>query len=321
MADILNLSRPGQQDGAGDADAMFLKVYGGEVLTAFTEKNITMNRHMTRMISSGKSATFPATWKVDARYHTPGQAIQGNQSVKHNERVIFVDDLLISDVFVSEIDELKNHYDVRAEYSKQTGAALAKRFDKNILQVGVLASRAAATVTGGFGGAEVVNAAAKTDGEVLAGMIFDAAQTMDEKDVPDDERYCYLKPAQYYLLYQTPKVMNRDWGGKGSYATAKGLVIADVEILKTNNLPTTNIAAAIDGEKNTYYGDFSGTAGLVQHRSAVGTVKMMDLTVMKTADRGDFYVMYQGVLILAKYLMGHGILRPESGVELRTASL
>lgn len=49
-------SRLGQKDGAGSATALFLKVYGGEVLTAFEETNVMMERHVVRSISSGKSA-------------------------------------------------------------------------------------------------------------------------------------------------------------------------------------------------------------------------------------------------------------------------
>jgi hypothetical protein len=53
----------------------------------------------------------------------------------------------------------------------------------------------------------------------------------------------------------------------------------------------------------------------VFHRSAFGTVKLMDLAV--EAERS---VRHQGHLIVASYAMGHGILRPEAAVEIRTAA-
>jgi hypothetical protein len=49
-------SRLGQANGAGDALALFLKVFAGEVLTAFAETNVAMPRHLVRTITSGKSA-------------------------------------------------------------------------------------------------------------------------------------------------------------------------------------------------------------------------------------------------------------------------
>lgn len=37
-------------------NALFLKVFSGEVLTSFAQSTVTMGRHMVRTINSGKSA-------------------------------------------------------------------------------------------------------------------------------------------------------------------------------------------------------------------------------------------------------------------------
>jgi hypothetical protein len=47
-------SRIGQINLAGDERALFLKVFSGEVLTAFAETNVALERTMVRTISSGK---------------------------------------------------------------------------------------------------------------------------------------------------------------------------------------------------------------------------------------------------------------------------
>jgi hypothetical protein len=70
----------------------------------------------------------------------------------------------------------------------------------------------------------------------------------------------------------------------------------------------------VAGENNTYSGDFTNTVGVAFQKAAIGTVKLNDLTMQMTS--GDFEVMYQGTLMVAKYAMGHGILRPECAVEL-----
>lgn len=49
-------SRLGQQNAAGDALALFLKVFSGEILKAFKEVNVALERSMVRTITSGKSA-------------------------------------------------------------------------------------------------------------------------------------------------------------------------------------------------------------------------------------------------------------------------
>lgn len=301
-------SRVGQVNGGGATDALWLKVFGGEVMAAFEETTVFLDKHNIRTISSGKSAQFPAIGKTTAAYHTPGNEILGN-AILHNERVITIDDLLISHVFIANIDEAKNHYDVRSTYSKELGNALSNTFDRNVAQVGVLAARAAATITGGNGGSALTNASMATDGDVLAAQIFAAAQKLDEKDVDENDRYAFVRPAQYYLTVQTTKVINRDWGGSGVYADGKVLKVAGISYVKTNHLPSTNIATG----PTAYQGDFTKTVALVMHKSAVGTVKLLDLKM-----ESEYDIRRQGTLMVAKYAMGHGILRPESAVELAT---
>jgi hypothetical protein len=301
--------RVGQTNGAGDVDSLFLKVFGGEVMTAFEEANVFLDKQMVRSIQSGKSAQFPATWKVNASYHTPGAEIVGQVS-NIAERVITIDDLLIADVFLASIDEAKSHYEVRSVYSTECGRSLAKKLDTNLAQVGVLAARASATVTGGNGGSALTNAAYATDGAVIAAGIFEAAQKLDEKDVSENDRYAFFKPAQYALMAQTTNVINRDWGGAGVYSEGKVLKVSGVSIVKTNHLPSTNVATG----PTAYQGDFTQTRGLVMQKGAIGTVSLMDLAVEAAYD-----IRRQGWLMVAKYAKGSGILRPECSVELKIA--
>lgn len=317
MADATVL-RIGANNGGSDKRELFLKVFGGEVMSAFEENNVVLDKHMIRTISSGKTAQFPATWKVTAAYHTPGAEIVG-QTANVSERRIHIDDLLLSSVFFANIDEAMTHFDVRSEYSKQCGLQLAYRFDKNVLQVGVLAARASATVTGGFGGTQLTSSTTlyRTSASDLAAGIYAGVQAMDEKDIPESEqKWVFVRPAQYYLLAQSTALINRDWMGAGSYSDGKILRIAGAGIVKTNHLPITDLSGtSVTGEKNTYYADFSKTAFLLMTRGAVGTVKLLDL-----ATEMGYDMRRQGTLVIAKYAIGHGILRPECAVEGKTTS-
>jgi hypothetical protein len=49
----------GKVNASGSEDALFLKVFSGEVLTSFEQSTVTAGAEMVRSISSGKSATFP----------------------------------------------------------------------------------------------------------------------------------------------------------------------------------------------------------------------------------------------------------------------
>ena len=307
----------GKANNTGDDNALFLKVFSGEVLAAFQRRNQMLDMTMVRTISQGKSAQFPAIGKTTAAYHTAGNEITGSV-IKKNERVITIDDLLISDSFIAQIDEAKNHYDVRSIYSTEMGNALARTVDQHLLQLAILAAQATTTVNGENGGAVITDADAKTNAASLITSIFDAVQTLDEKDVPEDDRFCIVPPSTYYNIVENDKILNRDFGGtNGVYADGKVLKVAGVNIVKSNTAVdafTDQSAASSTGENNTYNGDFSNTAAVVFHKSAIGTVKLMDLAM-----ESEYDIRRQGTLMVAKMALGHGILRPEAAVEIQTA--
>lgn len=303
----------GQINGADATDALFLKVYGGEVLTTFEETNVMAMRHVVRSIASGKSAQFPATGVVGSSYHTPGAEIVG-QSANSAERIITIDDLLIADVFTDSLDEMKSHFDYRSIYSKEAGRALAIAYDTNLLQVAANAARAGSTVTGGNGGSSVVGGAGTVDATVtsaaVTGQFWDAAEALDGKDIPESDRYGFVSPAAYYAMAQDTTNINADWNGRGSWAEGRVIQVAGIEIVKTNHLPSTNVTTGPDA----YKGDFQLTTMLFMQKNAIGTVKLMDLAVESSYD-----MRRQGHLVIAKYALGHGILRPECAIEVTSA--
>ena len=311
--------RNGVSDGSwAQENANFLEVFSGEVLTAFETATIFKELHRVRTITHGKSADFPVLGKMSARYHTPGTPILGTNNPPIGKRSINIDDLLIADIFIYDLEDAKLHYDVRKEYSHQLGVSLAQRFDEKIARIGYLAARAAATTSHHHGGTKLTNATADTDAGELRKLVFKAAQTFDEKDVPETDRHVIFKPAQYYLMVQDTNLLNREWGGRGELATANLPMIANMTVHKSNNLPNgKNIATPIHGEHNPYTGNFSSSVALVMNRQAVGTVKLFDLAVEMSGP--DVHVMYQGDIVVAKYAMGHGILRPDCAIEIATA--
>lgn len=332
-------SRLGQVNGANAVDALFLKVFSGEILTTFEEFNVMKELHTVRTISNGKSAQFPVTGIATAAYHTPGENIAdaGNSylsAIKHAEKVISIDDVLLASTFIANIDELKNHYDVRSIYAQELGKALAKRFDLATMKTLTAAARSAATITGGKAGIAIDGGeAADFNGTVIQAKLFEAAQKLDENDIPNDgKRFAILKPADYYtLIASAEEVINRDFGGRGDVATGRIPMVAGINIYKSNHLAdvAANLAGVTtdgtDGSPSVkndvfgggspgegYNGNLLATEIIGGHPSAIGTVKLLDL-----ATESDYKVELQGSLFVAKYAMGHGILRPEAAFEIK----
>lgn len=334
-------SRLGQVNATGtDVNALFLKVFSGEILTTFEEANVMKGLHTIRTIANGKSAQFPVTGIATANYHTPGENIaDAGQSpsylsqIKHAERTISIDDVLLASTFIANIDELKNHYDVRSIYAKELGKALARRFDMATMKTLVAAARDTSAITGGKDGIQIDSDVAldALSGGDIQSMLFTAAQKLDENDVPNDgQRFAILKPRDYYTLIASgEEVINRDFGGRGDVATGRIPMVAGINIYKSNHLKDIAVGAssleAGDGSaavQNDVFGvsgyGYNAAMNTTQiiggHPSAIGTVKLLDL-----ATESDYKVELQGSLFVAKYAMGHGVLRPEAAFEV-TAS-
>ncbi len=327
----------GEDNLDGNDNSLFLKLWAGEVLATFQESNKLMPLHMTRTISTGKSAAFPAVGTAGVAWHEAGDDVLTDQDsasadylqkVKVSEREIFVDDPLVSSVLISDIESVKNHWDSRRELTSSVGRALAKEADEHIAATILAAARTTTpTITGNPAGANI--AMATTTGPNLVTAAFTAAEQLDENDVPSDDRYFLVRPSEYYLLAQETSLIDRDFGGanNGVYAEGTVLKVAGFAIVATNNMPTTDLSATADGGARNdpfgasgigYNGDWTdGSSGQVQalafHKSAVGTVKLMDLSVAS-----EHILQRMSTLVLASYAMGHNVLRPESARSITT---
>jgi hypothetical protein len=268
--DYSAIHRSGVNNAGADARALFLKLYAGEVLTAFQSKNIMMPLHRVRTISKGKSAQFPLTGKYrDAAYHTPGAEIVPSAS-KQGERIVSVDDLLVNAQFVPNIDEAMSHYDIRSIYTQEAGFGLGKVADQNILRLGIKAAlcetAAMAILSTGapsiqeysafddedFSGNVVVGgdetttssqAAAIRDPKKITQALMDAKRLLTNKNVPGDP-FIVMSNDMYYDMFKISgtsnlndlAIFNRDLGGSGSVASGQVPTILGMPVYVTNHL-------------------------------------------------------------------------------------
>src|SRR6056300_1696730 len=261
-------SRVGLIEGGSDNDALFLKKFSGEILQTFEESNVFKALHTIRTIESGKSAQFPVTGIATANYHTPGENIASNglvgaggylSDIGKTEKIITIDKMLVASTFLANIDDVKNHYDIRSVYANELGKALAVRFDTALAKVFIAAARTGANLSQVGKGGSILDISANTfvnfgdansdtgnpTGAELVAALFSAAQRMDEHDVHSDGRFCVLRPAEYYKLitgaddsnsFSLTSVINSDIGGQGSIASGNVPQIAGISLYKSNHL-------------------------------------------------------------------------------------
>lgn len=321
--DAAGISNPGQKLSAGERDALFMKVFSGEVLTAFARNTVMMSRHQVRTIDHGKSASFAVMGRTRAKYLAPGNSLDDQRKkFEHSEKVIAIDGLLTADCLITDIDDAMNHYDVRVEYSRQLGEALAQSADCAIINE--LANMAAKDATvpenipdNGVGAEKVqgtgkafefetglaISQSADYGNKIIEGLLA-ARAAFTKNYVPMGDRYCLLTPEGYSALIKALMPDSANYQALFDPNSGKLQTICGFEVIEVPHL----LNDGVDG-KHTLNTKFTAAKlqGIVFHRSAVGTVKLKDLA-MERARRAE----YQADQIIAKYAMGHGGLRPEA---------
>ena len=272
------LTRPGQINSTGDARALYLKLFSGEMFKGFQHNAIARDLVMKRTLTNGKSLQFVYTGHTKAEYHVPGNSILGNTdgAPPVAEKTITIDDLLISSAFVYELDETLAHYELRGEISKKIGYALAQKYDRLIFRAIAKGARQASPITkSGFvepGGTQIrvgTNNQA-SDAYVPASLInafYDAAAALDEKGVSSEGRVAVLNPRQYYELIQgvgSNGLINRDTQGTALQSGQGIIEIAGIKIYKSMNIP-------FFGSYGTKYGSASATNPGVTSPGNVGS--------------------------------------------------
>ena len=280
-----------------------------------------------------KSASFAVMGRTRAKYLAPGNSLDDQRKkFEHTEKVIAIDGLLTADCLITDIDDAMNHYDVRVEYSRQLGEALAQSADCAIINE--LANMAAKDATvpenipdNGTGADKVkgtgkafefatglaISQSADYGNKIIEGLLA-ARAAFTKNYVPMGDRYCLLTPEGYSALIKALMPDSANYQALFDPNSGKLQTICGFEVIEVPHL----LNEVVDG-KHTLNAKYTaaGLQGIVFHRSAVGTVKLKDLA-MERARRAE----YQADQIIAKYAMGHGGLRPEAvGVFVQTAQV
>ena len=325
MADV-TIAAPGKVVGNNDRLALFLKVFAGEVLAAFNGKSVTLGRHIERNISSGKSAQFPVFGRAAAAYLKAGGNLDDLRvNIEHAEKIIQIDGLLTSDCLIFDLDEAMAHFDLRGEYSRQLGEALARANDGAVLAE--LAKMVVADTeniptnqtTGvkgtGKGSIETKSVTSLGENEETGVALFEellAIKTkMSNNYVPEDERYCYIKPVALNALIAAKDVMNKLYGATMTIADNQPPKLIGFELIETPDLTVGGATVndgVVQGSGHVFPASYVDSCQMiVAHRTAVGTLTLKGLAV-EHARRANL----QADQIIAKYAKGYSGLRPEA---------
>lgn len=319
--DNIVLSRLGENANTStDPLELFLKKFSGEIITEFEEANVLKPYVTMRTLRGAKVAQFPVVGGATAKYFSSGDNILDDTNsylnqIKHTEKLIYADKKLLSAVMIDEWDEMINHYEVRSAYAAEMGQALAVEWDYITLKVLNEASNATANLSTGFGGTRI-ETNDETATEIKAGLAT-AARTLDEHFVPKANRIAVVSPTAYYNLINDAATISRDYSDASNADRSKGRLL---QYLGLSIVPSAHIGSATfranhtsvlnqpngSGTGNDYVTNATNTKAFVFHPSAIGAVRVQDLTF-----EAEYKMEFQAHLMIAKYVMGMGVLRPE----------
>ena len=363
------LSLGGQSAGAGNERSLFLKVFSGEVLNAYERAIKVSSLLTTRTITSGKSAQFPTTGLALARYFTQGESLFDDTSadanayistLKQSERVIYVDNLLTSSCFIDQLDEAMTHYDYRSAFATELGRSLARHQDNLAWHTLTAAALDAGTV------ANEHTPTAKNDVEHCdqfystpanaVQAIYNASQTLDEKDVPKEDRVVLMPPQGYYNLLKAgvlsigahatsdTRGLHADAGVRGEVS---GTMVAGMPVVvsncdgwaSTDSAEDSPAAGAPDGKHpspgnvedagirnlasagETPDGDDGDTIEGMNANTACLVFHKAAAGIVKLKDitmESEYIIERQGTLMVAKMAQGMGALRNDAIVLIET---
>ena len=275
-----------------------LKLYTGEVIKAFREKNIGLGLIKNREISGGKTAQFIVTGKADEadiQTHARGEEVVST-ILANDEVTITVSTRFVHSHFLDTLDEKLAQYEIRGELAFQSGEVLATKIDKEVFALvgndvpamtplpGQLA--ASTIVATGYAAATT----ARDTGDVIVAALFEGRGVLHEKNV-SMEPSVIVAPVDYYNVVQSTRGVNADYtSNNGGIDTGKVRQIAGFSLGWTNHLDTTTNSALI---------------ALMFTKDVAGVVKAMDI---QSEANYDFRRL--GYQLTSFYALGMGPLNP-----------
>ena len=262
--------RDGHQGGinSGAVNPLYIEQYGGEVEHRILKESFMRQFFQFKSVRGTDTITndrmgFTELQKVSRGVRpTDSSPTFDNISVK-------VDTLVLARTNQFLLDDFLQHLSVRKEVGIEHGKTIGKFFDEAFIIQGIKAAQItnvdpAGVSLGGWEGAAPTNisrtapegfqggtsvilplALDELDGDAMSQAIQDMCQNIEEKDVELSGGVVLVRPAQYYALLNSDKLMNKDFSSmNGDFAQGKVLMANGVRIQTTNRFPTLAGGAA-----------------------------------------------------------------------------
>jgi hypothetical protein len=271
------------------ADGVFSPdIWSREVLRA-TESNLVLARSVNRGFeddaSVGKTVKVASIGNLAARAKAENAVIT-YETVAETATTITLNIWSYAAVGIEDIVKVQSIVDVQNEYQRKLGYAVAKDIDTKL-----------ATDFAGFSQSVGTLGTAASDANVLA-----AIKLLDDADVPQDDRFFVMTPAEKVAKLALDRWSNALYIGTGNMPVKNGML---GDMYGLNLAVTTNLVKPAGGQANN----------AIFHRDALA------LVVQRTPKTHIFYDIDTFTWKLAvEVIYGHQELRDNFGVLVLGAS-
>jgi len=290
------------------ADAYIPLLWSDEVIADF-KKNIVMANLVTRFDHNGKrgdSLQIPKFTRSSASAKSAGSEVtlvaptHGSVTLtinKHFEHSVLLEDI----VAVQALDTLRQHYTEDAGYS------LAKQIDTDVIQLGRSSQGGNGTAAydkakiGGDGSTDYV-AGSNNETAVTDAGIRKVIQTLDDADVPTDQRFLMVPAAMRNTLMGLSRFTEQAFTGEGGAAnTIRNGTIGNLY----------GVTVYVSSNADTTSGSGNARVALLGHPSAFGLAMQQNVRTQT-----QYKQEYLADLFTADVLYGVAELRDDAAVAI-----
>jgi len=273
------------------------ELWSDETIAAY-KSNLVVANLVTRLNHKGKKGDSvhipkPIRGAANAKADATQVVLNGGTATEAN---ISIDKHYEYSVMIEDITEVQSLSSLRKFYTDDAGFALAKQVDTDLFTAGQALN--GGSFVDGAGAAWSSGTAADITDAGIRAMIL----TLDNADVPMDNRALIIPPVAASDLLATPRFTEQQFIGSGdAIKTGKIGQIYGVDVFVSSNCPTTDSSA--------------NRVGMLLHKDALALVEQVGVR-----SQTQYKQEYLGDLYTADTIYGVGELRDNAGVPFKVAA-
>lgn len=270
VAGTWNLTRPNQQNSAGDPLALVIEEFTGQVEGTIARRSVTESWLPVRPVKGTATVSNYAVGEATLGKVVPGEA-PAAAGADFSKLSLTIDTVVYARNALPLLDVFQTNFDARKEIATEHGKKIAKFKDESFF---IQAAKAAQLATspygsnGHLGGNTYTFAAAadRLDPAKLYRAYAELFTKFENKDVDPiaDDLVIFATPEQYYTLLQSEQLTNGEYiTAEGNSVQTKVLSAFGVPVISTNNIPQRLIGVGGHSLGAAFEGDFTKIVGLV----------------------------------------------------------